>query len=100
MATDFSLATDIWNATLQNIVTKKPALATFAYTNYYFYNMFFKNSYKVKGGDQLEGHITLDSEGNAKLVGIWDQDTSEKIYCLLASGKRWHALESDGDFSK
>jgi len=78
MATDFSLATDIWNATLQNIVTRMPALATFAYTKYTWYNMFFQNSHKVKGGDSLEGHITLDSEGNARLVGIWDQDTLEK----------------------
>jgi len=75
---DFELATDIWNATLQNIVTKEPALATFAYTNYQWYNMFFQNSHKVKGGDHLEGHITLDSEGNARLVGIWEQDTLEK----------------------
>ncbi len=75
---DFGLATDIWNATLQNIVTKMPALATFAYTNYQFYNQFFKNSHKVKGGDYLEGNITLDSEGNARLVGIWDQDTLVK----------------------
>lgn len=78
MATDFSLATDIWNATLQNIVTRMPALATFAYTKYTWYNMFFQNAHKVKGGDSLEGHITLDSEGNARLVGIWDQDTLEK----------------------
>ncbi len=40
--------------------------------------MFFRNAHKVKGGDSLEGHITLDSEGNAKLVGIWDQDTLKK----------------------
>jgi len=78
MATDFSLATDIWNATLQNIVTKMPALATFAYTNYQFFNKFFRAAHKVKGGDSLEGHITLDSEGNARLVGIWDQDTLVK----------------------
>lgn len=78
MADEFALATDIWNATLQKIVTKMPALATFAYTNYEFYNMFFRNALKVKGGDQLEGHITLDSEGNARLVGIWDQDTLKK----------------------
>ena len=75
---DFGLATDIWNSTLQKIVTKMPALATFAFTNYQFYNMFFRNAMKVKGGDHLEGHITLDSEGNAKLVGIWDQDTLVK----------------------
>lgn len=75
---EFALATDIWNATLQHIQTKMPALATFAYTNYEFYNMFFRNAMKVKGGDHLEGHITLDSEGNARLVGIWDQDTLVK----------------------
>ena len=78
MANDFELALDIWNATLQNIVTKKPALANFAYRKYGFYNLFFKNAMKVKGGDSLEGHITLDSEGNARLVGIWDQDTLVK----------------------
>ena len=78
MATDFSLATDIFNATLQNIVTDKPALANFAYRKYQWFNKFFQNALKVKGGDQLEGHITLDSEGNAKLVGIWEQDTLTK----------------------
>jgi len=78
MATDFSLATDIWNATLQNILTRMPALATFAYTNYDLYNMFFRNAMKVKGGDSLEGHITLDSEGNSRMVGIWDQDNLVK----------------------
>jgi len=78
MATDFDLALDVWNATLQNIITKKPALATFAYNTYQWYNMFFQNAMKVKGGDQLEGHITLDSEGNARLVGIWDQDSLVK----------------------
>lgn len=78
MATDFDLALDYWNATLQNIVTKQPALATFAYTTYEWYNMFFQSAHKVKGGDSLEGHITLDSEGNAKLVGIWDQDALVK----------------------
>lgn len=75
MATDFSLATDIWNATLQNIVTKEPALATFAYRRWQLYNKFWQNAQKESSGDYLEGHITLDSEGNYKLVGIWDQDT-------------------------
>lgn len=78
MANDFDLALDIWNATLQNIVTAKPALANFAYRKYSLFNIFFRNAMKVKGGDQLEGHITLDSEGNARLVGIWDQDTLVK----------------------
>lgn len=79
MATnDFDLALDIWNATMPEIVTDKPALATFAYTTYQLYNIFFRNALKVKGGDSLEGHITLDSEGNARLVGIWDQDNLVK----------------------
>jgi hypothetical protein len=78
MSTDFDLALDIWNATLQNIVTKQPALATFAYRRWELFNIFFRNAMKVQGGDQLEGHITLDSEGNARLVGIWDQDTLVK----------------------
>ena len=78
METDFEKALDIWDATLQHIMTKKPALANFAYNKYQFYNMFFKNAMKIKGGDQLEGHITLKSEGNAKHVGLWDQDTLQK----------------------
>ena len=76
--TDFDKALDIWNATLAHIMTKKPALANFAYNKYQFYNFFFKNAMKVKGGDHLEGHITLLSEGNASHVGIWDQDTLVK----------------------
>lgn len=75
---DFGLALDIWNATMRKIVTKEPALATFAYTTYQFYNKYFQSAKQCKGGDYLEGHITLDSEGNAKLVGIWDQDTLVK----------------------
>lgn len=75
MSADFDLALDYFNATLQNIITKKPALATFAYRKWPLFNIFFQNAKKEKGGDSLEGHITLDSEGNAKLVGIWDQDT-------------------------
>lgn len=78
METDFAKALDIWNATLQHIMTKKPALANFAYNKYQFFNLFFRNAMKVKGGDYLEGHITLASEDNAKHVGIWDQDTLKK----------------------
>lgn len=78
MAADFDLATDIWNATFQNVLTKEPALATFAYRKWALFNMFFNNAKTVIGGDQLEGHITLDSEGNARLVGVWEQDSLEK----------------------
>ncbi len=78
MEVDFRQALDIWNATLQHIMTEKPALANFAYNKYQFYNMFFRNAVKVKGGDHLEGHITLQSEGNASHAGIWDQDTLVK----------------------
>ena len=100
---DFELATDIWNATLQNIVTRQPALANFAYRKYHLYNMFFQNAHKVKGGDYLEGHITLDSEGNARLVGIWEQDTLvkkniQKVYRAYwrqaKGGMLWNIMET------
>ena len=109
MATDFSLATDYWNATLQNIVEEKPALATFAYENYELFNKFFQNALKVKGGDSLEGHITLDSEGNARLVGIWEQDNLEKkninkkytaYWRQATGGMMWNLMETSVNAGK
>lgn len=103
MPADFDLALDIWNATLQNIVTKEPALATFAYRKWQLFNMFFRNAHQVKGGDSLEGHITLDSEGNARLVGVWDQDTIVKkniqrkytaYWRQAKGGMLWNLLET------
>ena len=103
MVTDFELALDIWNATLQKIITKKPALANFAYKKYQFWNLFFRNAMKIKGGDYLEGHITLDSEGNAAHVGIWDQDDLKKknidrTYTLnwrqAKGGMMWNLMET------
>lgn len=103
MATDFSKATDIWDATLAQQMVKKPALANFAYNKYQFFNFFFKNAMKVKGGDELEGHITLLSEGNADHVGIWDQDSLvkkniNKKYTLpwrqAKGGMLWNLMET------
>jgi hypothetical protein len=78
MEADFAQALDIWNLTLQHLMTDRPALANFAYNKYQFFNLFFKNAVKVKGGDHLEGYITLESEGNAGHVGVWDTDTLVK----------------------
>lgn len=103
MEAEFAQALDIWNATLQHIMTDKPALANFAYNKYQFFNLFVKNAVKVKGGDQLEGHITLNSEGNAKHVGVWDQDTLKKSnidtkYTLdwrqAKGGMMWNLMET------
>lgn len=103
MEVDFRQALDVWNATLQHIMTKKPALANFAYNKYQFFNLFMKNALKVKGGDQLEGHITLESEGNASHVGIWDTDTLvkkniDKKYTMdwrqAKGGMLWNLMET------
>lgn len=104
MGADFDLALDIWNATLQRIVTKEPALATFAYRKWQLFNLFFQNAKQVKGGDSLEGHITLDSEGNARLAGAWEQDSFTKkniqrkytAYWRQAKGGMiWNLLDLD-----
>lgn len=103
MEIDFRQALDYWHATLQNILVAKPALANFAYRKWQFWNIFMKNAKKVKGGDQLEGHITLDSEGNAKHVGIWDADSLTKKninrkYTLdwrtSTGGMMWNLMET------
>lgn len=75
---EFAKALDVWNATLQHIMEAKPALENFAYNKYDLFNVFFRYAKKVKGGDHLEGHITLDNEDNADFVGMWDQDTLAK----------------------
>lgn len=78
MADEFDLATDIWDATFQKIMTGEPKLATFAYRKWGLFNLFFQNAKTIIGGDQLEGNITMDSEGNARLVGAWEQDSLVK----------------------
>jgi len=79
MATsDFEKASDIFDGTFQHLATTKPALANFANKNYQLFNKFVQSALKIQGGDELEGHITLNSESNAGHVGIWDQDDLAK----------------------
>lgn len=75
---DFRKALDIWNSTLQHIMEEKPALENFGYNKYDLYNVFFRYAKKIKGGDHLEGHITLENEDNAGWTGMWDTDTLVK----------------------
>jgi hypothetical protein len=69
-------ALDIAYGTLQDIRRKTPPL-TYAYSTYMFWNSFWKGAVKTVG-DQLEGYITLDSEGNARHSGWWDDDSTVK----------------------
>jgi hypothetical protein len=103
MPADYENAIDVWNATLQHLMTEMPALECFAYNKYQLFNLFFKNAKQIKGGDQLEGHITLTSEGNADFVGVWDQDDLSKSnidtkYTLdwrqAKGGMLWNLMET------
>lgn len=71
-------ATDILQATLPNLVKKKPFM-TYAYTNYGLLNDLFNGRVKVGGGDEIKRFISLDDEGNAKHRGNWDEDTHNVV---------------------
>jgi hypothetical protein len=70
-------ALDISYATMEDIRRKNPPL-TYAYTTYAFWNRWWKGAQKSQGGDILEGHITLDTEGNARHSGLWAADATVK----------------------
>ena len=97
----FSQALDIGYGTLWDIRRKKPPLATYAYSTYQFYNTFFKGNVKTVG-KALEGHVTLDSEGNATHAGFWAQDALIKKninsryrldWKLAYGGMLWNLIE-------
>lgn len=97
----FDQALDIGYATLWDIRRKRPPLATYAYSTYQFYNTFFKGNVKTVG-KALEGHVTLDSEGNATHAGFWDQDSLIKKninkryrldWRLAYGGMIWNLIE-------
>lgn len=99
----FSQALDVAYATLWDIRRKKPPLATYAYSNYQFYNTFFKGNVKTVG-KALEGHVTLDSEGNATHSGFWAQDDLIKKninqryrlgWAKASGGMMWNMIEQD-----
>jgi hypothetical protein len=103
MALSINNALDITHGTLQHIQQKKPAY-TFLYENYTFLNTFWKNRVKVQGGDNVEGHIILGDEGNAKHSGLWDEDTHNivnisKKYTMdwvhATTNASWNLIEVD-----
>jgi hypothetical protein len=67
-------AIDLGHSTLQHIQDKK-ASYTYLYDTYSFFNTFWRTHMKFTGGDELEGHIVLGDEGNAKHTGRWAEDT-------------------------
>lgn len=73
----FEQSLDIWYATLPDIRRKNPPL-TYAYSTYQFWNRFWKSAMRSKGGEELEGHITLDTEDNARHSGFWAADATTK----------------------
>ena len=92
---------DLAYATLWDIRRKKPPLATYAYPNYEFYNTFFRGNVKTTG-KALEGHVTLDKEGNAAHKGFWDADSLIKKnintryrldWALATGGMLWNEIE-------
>ena len=94
---------DIAYATLWDIRRKNPPLATYAYSNYQFYNTFFRGNVKTVG-KALEGHVTLDSELNATHSGFWAQDTLIKKninqryrlgWAKATGGMMWNLIEQD-----
>ena len=100
---NFSQALDIAYATLWDIRRKQPPLATYAYSNYQFYNTFFKGNVKTVG-KALEGHVTLESEGNATHSGFWSQDDLIKKninqryrlgWAKATGGMMWNLIEQD-----
>jgi hypothetical protein len=94
---------DIAYATLWDIRRKNPPLATYAYSNYQFYNTFFRGNVKTVG-KALEGHVTLSSEGNATHSGFWAQDSLIKDninqryrlgWAKATGGMMWNLIEQD-----
>jgi len=104
---ELSDALDLAYARLWDIRRKKPPLATYAYPNYDFYNTFFKGNVKTVG-KALEGHVTLDSEGNAAHGGIWDADALIKKninkryrldWAYAKGGMLWNLIEQSINMS-
>ena len=94
---------DIAYATLWDIRRKNPPLATYAYSNYQFYNTFFRGNIKTVG-KALEGSATLDSELNATHSGFWAQDSLIKKniqqryrlgWAKATGGMMWNLIEQD-----
>lgn len=99
----FAQNLDVAYGTLWDIRRKNPPLATYAYSNYQFYNTFFRGNVKTVG-KALEGHVTLSSEGNATHSGFWAQDSLIKDninqryrlgWAKATGGMMWNLIEQD-----
>lgn len=95
-------ALDVSYGTLQDIRRKTPPL-TYAYSTFRFWNSFWRGGVKTVG-DELEGHITLDTEGNARHSDWWADDATVKKninakYTLdwvhAENSMSWNLLEFD-----
>lgn len=89
-------AVDFTNATLQHIISKKPAY-TFLYENYDFFNTFWQGHVQFPGGKYIEDHIILGTEGNAKHSGLWDEDTHNVVN--VSKKYRTNLVHSTTNFS-
>ncbi len=74
-------AVDIGHATLQGYAKDGDRLEmTLKEANYQAVNDFFgKDKNEKTGGDRIEGFITLADTGNAKHIGLWEEDSDNTV---------------------
>ncbi|MFA5158164.1 MAG: hypothetical protein WC451_03210 [Patescibacteria group bacterium] len=74
-------AIDIGYATLQNYAKDSDRLEmTFKEANYTPVNEWFtKDKMKLDGGDVVKFYITLSDVGNAKHIGLWEEDSDNTV---------------------
>lgn len=74
-------ATDIGQATLSNYARDSDRLQmTFNETNMTPLNdVFTKDKMTLAGGDDIRGYVTLTDTGNAKHVGMWEEDSDNIV---------------------
>ncbi len=91
MATDFSLAADIWNATLQNIVTTEPALDTFAYRRW----QFFRDVLRI-GTQEWSVLSDLHVQGDVISTEVLREDPEQAFACIADAFEESQELRSYG----
>ena len=74
-------AVDVGYATLENYAKPSDRLEiTFKEACYQPVNDFFgKDKSSLKGGDRIEGFITLGDTGNAKHISLWEEDSHNVV---------------------
>lgn len=78
---------DLGYATLKNYAKDADRLElTLKEVNYQAVNDFHgKDKFELSGGDGIDGFITLEDTGNAKHVGIWEEDSDN----LVNTDSKW-----------